>query len=525
MQTYLSWLAGALVVILLTVGTAHTDDLFDGDDVGPVETTTEEGTDETGPEEQISGWEDLNEEVWGPAARTEEYLPHDACDRCFTLPNYSPYQINEYVESDVEGGAIIIAREIPNPAPEVMEREDYDPEIGGYYDPETGERVWFIGKQEIVGPTDEEKWSPHLPVSTIEMKRIKARHLDKIFSIPGVNSFGIGTHGFVVGVSPHTPESRDLVPEVLEGIPVQVTTRGLAVLHGHEEERIRPLRSGLSIGRGWTWGTLGPHTVRDTDTASGGVCCQMLSLTAAHVLNPSNSASSWEGRATYSPGMYDTLNNWVGSIDYVFHLRSCGVIQQDPDTDTLYAPSTCSGSSGSNINEMNTRPDIGLVSYGWKSVPLNDPEGAEPIRQMQYRATKWVRGPSGRTKMAKEEHKHKVWGAVTGAHATGRVTEVDECANFITEAAPGEPVYRYCGVNLMNYRTRPGDSGATVAYKGEGHHDIAGMVVGGTEDTEITYYIPANSISDALSRVDRGVSYYWGTAEAKWRPATDDGDD
>ena len=177
-------------------------------------------------------WEDLDEGQWGPAARTEEYLPHEACDLCFTLPNYNQYQIHEYVESDVAGGAIIVGREIPNPAPEIMAREDYDPEIGGYYDPETGERVWFIGTQDIVGPTDEEKWSDDLPVSTIEMKRIKARHLHRIFSIEGVNSFGIGTQGFVVGLSPHVPENKTLVPKELEGIPVEVVTRNFAVLYG-----------------------------------------------------------------------------------------------------------------------------------------------------------------------------------------------------------------------------------------------------------------------------------------------------
>lgn len=184
----------------------------------------------------LPAWKDLNEETWGPAARTEEYLPHKACDMCFTLPNYSPYTVNEYVESDVEDGAIIIMREIPNPAPEIMARADYDPEIGGYYDPDTGARVWFVGTDAFTGPTDEEKWSSHLPVSTIEMKRIKARHLDRIFSIEGVNSFGIGAHGFVVGVSPHTPESHAVVPKDLEGIPVEVRIQGLAVLNSHDDD-------------------------------------------------------------------------------------------------------------------------------------------------------------------------------------------------------------------------------------------------------------------------------------------------
>lgn len=232
------------ILILPPPLSAQTADLFGGnDDSKPVEEVEEGGTPD---DEGIPGWKDLDEETWGPAARVEEYLPHKACDMCFTLPNYSPYTINEYVESDVEDGAIIIMREIPNPAPEIMARDDYDPEIGGYSDPETGERVWFIGRQAITGPTDEEKWSPDLPVSTIEMKRIKARHLDRIFSIEGVNSFGIGTHGFVVGVSPHVPENKALVPDELEGVPVTVETRGLSVLNGADS----PSRSGDDRGVG-----------------------------------------------------------------------------------------------------------------------------------------------------------------------------------------------------------------------------------------------------------------------------------
>lgn len=153
------------------------------------------------------GWEDLSG-YQGPLGRVDEYLPHDACESCFTLPNYDEYFVYEYALSDVKDGAIILTRDIPNPAPEVTEMEDYDPTIGGYIDPDTNERVWFIGTQEIVGPTDEEKWSPALPVSTIEMKRIQARYLDTLLSIPGVSLFGIGPKGFVVYLLAHHAEQQ-----------------------------------------------------------------------------------------------------------------------------------------------------------------------------------------------------------------------------------------------------------------------------------------------------------------------------
>ena len=522
MPTYFSWLVRALIVSLLTVGTAHPEERFAGEDSGGPGGTTDEEADGTDPEEQIPGWKDLAEETWGPAGRTEEYLAHEACDLCFTLPHYSPYTINEYVESDVEGGAVIIMREIPNPAPEIKARPDYDPEIGGYYDPDTGERVWFIGTMAVIGPTDEEKWSPDLPVSTIEMKRIKARHLKAILSIEGVNSFGIGKSGFVVGVDPVFPKNQALVPTELEGIPVTVTEEGVSILNSHENAYIRPIPAGVSVGRGaWSWGTLGPHVVRES-----GTCCEMLSLTAAHVLNLYNYApSSVAGRPTYSPGKFAEPQYEMGEIDYVFQLQSCGGLIEDPPTGLLYPPSSCTVYSGPLVNNTVWRPDAGLISYGTKTSPFNNPVNDEPIRKMQYRSTKHVRGPSGITMTAEVGDDHKVWGSVIGAHDTGEVQLVDLCKSFARGYYAGAPVFRYCGVNVMDYDTLAGDSGAMVAYKGEGHHRIAGMVVGGGVVGGTTEYIPASHIKEAFRRADHGFSHYWGTDDTKWRPATDDGDD
>ena len=520
---------GALGVLLfLSPLSAYMDDLLEGTDeeTGPVG-ETDDGTQADPEEERIPGWKGLNEDTWGPAGRVEEYLPHEACDMCFTLPNHSPYTINEYVESDIDEGAVIIMREIPNPAPEIKERADYDPEIGGYYDPDTGERVWFIGNMAVIGPTDEEKWSPDLPVSTIEMKRIKARHLGRILSIRGVNSFGIGKSGFVVGVDPVFSENRALVPTDLEGIPVTVELEGVAILNGHENAYIRPIPAGVSVGRGPTqWGTLGPHVVRDTDTSDNGTCCEMLSLTAAHVLNLYNYApSSVAGLPTYSPGKFAEPQYEMGEIGHVFQLQSCGGLLEDIGTGRLYPPPSCNVYSGNLVNNTLWRPDAGLLSYGTKSVPFNEPEGDEPTRRMQYRSTKDVRGPSGITMTAEVGDDHKVWGSVIGAHDTGEVTAVDRCRSFARFYYPGAPVFRYCGVNVMDYDTLSGDSGAMVAYKGEGHHRIAGMVVGGGTVGGTTEYVPASHIKEAFRRAGHAFSHYWGTDDDKWRPATDDGDD
>ncbi len=228
MKISLSWLAGALVVISLTVGTALTADLFEGDDdVGSVGTTTEEGTDETDPEERTPGWEDLSYPQWGLAGLASERDPHDACEMCFTVPKVDEYQICEYVETDGPE-ATIISRRIPNPAP--LRVNEIREEVDG----ETGERVWYIGTQAFVGPTDEEPWSEEIPLPYIELKRIRRRHDAAIFRIPGVHGFGIGEHGFHVALLPEYADNADLVPTAIEGVPVVVDIEEEFTDFGHE---------------------------------------------------------------------------------------------------------------------------------------------------------------------------------------------------------------------------------------------------------------------------------------------------
>ena len=260
-----------LLLVLMTPrlmwGQGNDDVMTPGGD-GPVGNA--EGDDRSTPdlEDVTPGWEDLSG-YQGPLGRVDEYLPHDACESCFTLPNYDEYSVYEYALSDVEDGAIILTRDIPNPAPEVTEMEGYDPTFGGYIDPDTNERVWFIGTQEIVGPTDEEKWSPDLPVSTIEMKRIQARYLDTLLSIPGVSIFGIGPKGFVVYLlSHHADESRARIPLTLDGVRVDVelTTEEAAFVRGsHDRARIRPVPAGgldHSRGEHGAWDARAPRGAR-----------------------------------------------------------------------------------------------------------------------------------------------------------------------------------------------------------------------------------------------------------------------
>jgi hypothetical protein len=356
-----------------------------------------------------------------------------------------------------------------------------------------------------------------------------------------VNAFGIGKEGFEVDLESKFEENRKLIPEKLEGIHVKVEiVDDLGAVLGNSnsrllyDERLRPIPSGVSVGAHGltTWGTLGPHVVRDTDTASNGRCCQLLSMTAAHVVNPSNSQSGSVGRVVYSPGTNKVSSNRIGTVDYVFSQKVCGHLIQNPnDPDELLWPVSCSSGHSwraGTINFAHEHPDIALISYGWKSVPYNAPSGAEPTRRMQYRYNKSVRGPSGRIKMAEVGHRHKIWGSRTPAAGTGGVVRVNTCHRSYLEHKVGSPVFRHCGVNEMDYGAQGGDSGALVAYKGEGHHYIAGVfyafkVVNDVPTT--SWYTPADKIIRALKSADKPISHYWGTHDGYRRPATDDGDD
>ena len=99
--------------------------------------------------------------------------------------------------------------------------------------------------------------------------------------------------------------------------------------------------------------------------------------TAGHVLNPYNySSASVNGLPVYSPGTLKIRNTQIGTINYVFPQTECGrVIERQGD---FYYPPACtaSGATKSDIDYANRQPDIGLIFYGWKSVPYNNPSAA-----------------------------------------------------------------------------------------------------------------------------------------------------
>ena len=104
-----------------------------------------------------------------------------------------------------------------------MKRDDYDPEIGGYYDEENGEKVWYIGHQAFVGRTDDECcWSEQVKLSKAELRRIMWRHHDALLATSlGVNAIGLGK-GISIGLDPEYAHNIDLFPTSLDGVSVEV---------------------------------------------------------------------------------------------------------------------------------------------------------------------------------------------------------------------------------------------------------------------------------------------------------------
>lgn len=183
-------------------------------------------------------------------------IPHFACANCFKVGDG---RFGVYEEAPRTG--ILFPREIPDPAP--LRKDTVRPSIT-----EEGEKIWHIGDQGFVGPTDEEPVSADLPIPKIELKRIKARHMERIFNISGVHAFGIGAQGFVVSIDPKQTSTRYSIPHEIEGIPVGVEEADFPRLKSHRFLVTRPVPVGAGINvplprraggvQGNAFGTVGP---------------------------------------------------------------------------------------------------------------------------------------------------------------------------------------------------------------------------------------------------------------------------
>ena len=521
------WLLGGTMLIvsacLLGTVSAQMDDAFDEPTTGS-STTAPVGTVDDAPTDgplSPPGDADLVSSYPGPLGRVNEWLPHDTCTTCFTAPGLDEYQIFEQIVTDDRD--VILPRLVPNPAPleEGEARETVDSE--------SGEDIWYIGKQAFVGPTDEDYWSDEAPRPTIELLRIKTKHEDAIMSIKGVHSFGIGHDALLVSLEPDHASNSDRIPLSLEGVPVRVQlSTNKSILRHHKSYQFRPVPIGAGIsaykrgssGRYVGSGTLGPVIVRDRPYV--GSCCQLLSLTNAHVVkdDPEDGPLTANTVEVHQA----TRNRFDGSltrIGYVTHsfdgFVPCNT-QPNTDCNRLGAP----------INSMHINPDIAAINHGFFPSPFNNPSGLEPTRKLHKSISDYINGPSGKIKAASRNHRHRVWGSRVPAtskprvHAVG-VTQI--MTNHESEEVP-PPQYKVCCVNVLEYETAQGDSGALVAYAGTGNRHVAGVVMGGGVELirgslrHVTYYIKASDIMTAFRNTGYRFSHFWGTKSDYRRPST-----
>ena len=529
---------GSLVLLPFTAGFAQEAyfagaELPEEQDIYPTEIQGEpermpDGIEPPIPDETTLEWGDIADV--GPVGIVANQVPHPACAMCFTVPGFediiNPYQIYEYMETDTPQGAKIVRRNIPNPAPGYISTTD----------PETGEKVWYIGAEKHSGRTDE-AYREGVPRSNIEMQRIHYRYIDQLGLIPGVVAHGPGGRGFFVEILPeYFEQSKHLVPLFLEEVPVEVRVGGRiyfdgtevpsgegreeveegAAIQGIEPYKFRPLPSGANIGvkKGtrngqsiYSYATLGPHIVRKPPYVTA--CCKILSLTNAHVITnyldrPGALGPVWQP----SPAKSSNTTT-VGSVWHKFVLKQ-------------YLRST------RYTNWTDERPDIAALETdsGLQLEPFNNPTGTEPIRRLQYESNKYVDGPSGVIVDHKDDLDEgddlKVWGSRT----SGKVAEFDEanvCIYPQFNLGFSGPLveYKVCGASrIRSNAPGQGDSGALVTRKGTGKRHVVGVYFAYTSGTDHRYIIPADDIQAAFEYAGEPFSHYWGTKSDYRAPAT-----
>lgn len=293
---------------------------------------------------------------------------------------------------------------------------------------------------------------------------------------------------------------------------------GVVHLKNHSNEVTRPVPVGARINILYTppggpalnsSGTLGPHIVRDL-TSPGIACCQIWSLTAAHVVQSFNETAIPIGRLVYQP---TNSQPYWGKVAYSWALIPCG--------------SNC-GPTGL-VNWTDQRPDVAAIAHidlNHSEPPTNFvPSGNEPIRRMIY-GTGWpsgdyVSGPSGLIRTPGIGTSVKMWGAYSGA-VGGSVDMIDGTLVVQDDNPANLQFYRICCVDRINIPNQHGDSGALVAYNGTGNRHVAGIFFAGPLDsvTPGAWFTKAFDIQSAFINAGKGFHYYWGTAAGQRLPAS-----
>ncbi|NOT57047.1 MAG: hypothetical protein HOP18_20800 [Deltaproteobacteria bacterium] len=432
------------------------------------------------------------------------HMPHPACPNCYKVDSGLPG-----IFEKVPGTDHIISRDIPDPAP--LGKGEIRPDRH----PETGEPLWYKGRQAFVGPTDEEPVSASLPRPLIEVKRIRYRYEDQLIKIDGVHGVGIGKNGLIVQIIPQKNAHRRLIPTQIEGIPVHVEETEFLKGQSHEDRYYRPVPVGAEIISSASYfnGTLGPRISRDFSDGIG-YCCQLYTLTAGHVIQqPSFPNSNVNNQRV----VQQPAGRPYGYVAYMFRMTPC--------TD-----GTCRIKSPK--NDLRIRPDVAAIGHdGADFYPMTSPctGAAKPVRRMQYGVTSRASGPSGIIRIPTFSTCTgclSVWGIHSHRTlASLKATEVSHVIGYRNAAADGgQYVYYYIGpfdAFTPQTATVAGDSGALIAW--DVTKDLAGLVIGASSSPFYFYYGAyqrLDYIKTAFYNVGASFDHYWGTAASASRPST-----
>jgi hypothetical protein len=259
-------------------------------------------------------------------------------------------------------------------------------------------------------------------------------------------------------------------------------------------------------------GTIGPHAVRDV--ADIGTCCQIWSLTAGHVIQPTERLPSSAIGGDVSQGA-----SFWGTIVWVFQQTRC---------DSAGDP-TCNTSGP--LNDTRFNPDAAAVI---RYAPNLDPYpktppcqgSSSPTRKMQYGPSSWVHGPSGVIRIPTFSNCGsvnclKMWGKHSDAPLG--LLKIAEGQFVVRDMENTMAYYRVGPGDQASYErgTQGGDSGALVAWNGSGNRQVVGLHFAAESiRTWIGLYQRADYIKTAFYNAGRSFDHYWGTDATASRPSS-----
>ena len=338
----------------------------------------------------------------------------------------------------------------------------------------------------------------------IVVKRIKYKHEDDLFKIPGVHAVGIGESGIVVLITPDMRANRSQIPSTLDGIPVIVQETEMLSPLSHETTVYRPLPIGASISSSGKppgdFGSVGPHVSRDISDV--GACCFLYSLTNTHVLGPFDVNITIN--SIYQPGGSTTTYGWFGF---------------------RFLPSVCyNGRSfcvfNGPVNDTRLKPDAGAIGHPFNDlIPMNSPcNGSQkPVRRMQYGVGSFVDGPIGIVRIATScSNCLKNWGVMSHGTQGGLAGNMTEVTDIINDGP--NRYLKFAPVNLANVFARGGDSGGLIAWNQT--KDVVGLVYAGvpTGGTPVGY-MRLDYVKTAFFNAGVSFDHYWGTNIVTNRPS------